>query len=333
MAHRRFPTSSILLGLLTLVMGASIAEAQQVPASQPSTQPGRGARAGRGPVALSPRDALPFSNTRIDAINPALPTLFIAGDSTAANGDPTHRGWGAVLVDYIDTSKLNIVNYAQGGISFPGYYQSRWPALVAALKPGDFVIVELGHNGGHLPGTGDETKEGPARTGGSDSITLHTYGWYVRTFIKDAKAKGTTPIISSTSIRNIWTNPNATFNEARILTQTEKYDPKNDRVERGMGDVMSNGERTMLVWARQVAQEEKVPFVDHSNIAADVYEKMGRENVQKFHPADRTHFGTDGAIVQAETLIAGLKALPEAPLVNVLNDKGKAIAAYKPANK
>ncbi len=38
----------------------------------------------------------------------------------------------------------------------------------------------------------------------------------------------------------------------------------------------------MLAWAKQVADEEKAPFVDHSNITADAYEKMGEQDVAKF---------------------------------------------------
>ena len=55
--------------------------------------------------------------------DPKLPTLFIAGDSTAAkNNDSDHRGWGAVLVDYFDTGKVNVVNRAIAGRSFRTYY-------------------------------------------------------------------------------------------------------------------------------------------------------------------------------------------------------------------
>jgi hypothetical protein len=57
---------------------------------------------------------------------------------------------------------------------------------------------------------------------------------------------------------------------------------------------------------------------------------MGFEAVQKFHPADHTHTSTDGAINNAETLIAGLKGLKDMPLTQYLNDKGKAIEAAPP---
>src|SRR2546423_1105718 len=210
--------------------------------TQPST---RGAR--RAPISTSPREQLPFTNGDLKSTDAALPTLFIAGDSTAArNNDADHRGWGAVLVDYFDTAKINLVNQAQGGASFPSYYAARWPAVVEAMKPGDFVVIEFGHNGGHLPGIGEEPRQGPARTGAAGpEVTLHTYGWYVRKFIPDARAKGATPIVSTTTVRNLWTNPNATFRDGSIVDKKEDYQPAGDRGERGMGQVMENGKRSM----------------------------------------------------------------------------------------
>ncbi|HWA09682.1 MAG TPA: rhamnogalacturonan acetylesterase [Opitutaceae bacterium] len=279
----------------------------------------------------SPRDDQPWSPTDFAAANPKLPTLVIAGDSTASTGDTAHRGWGAVLIDYFDPVRVNVVNRAIGGRSFRTFYgEGAWQKVVDGLKPGDFVVIEFGHNDGgpvadgpargDLPGVGDETQVVTKPNGASE--TVHTYGWYTRTFIRDVKAKGATPIVSSTTVRNMWSNPNASFRDAVITKKKDGYRPADDRVERGMGH--------MLEWARQVAAEEHVAFLDHSNITADTYEKAGREETAKFFPADHTHTSTEGAIRNAETLIAGLKALPDQPLVAFLNEKGKAIPAYRP---
>jgi len=59
------------------------------------------------------REHIPFTNGDLTNISILLPTLFIAGDSTAArNSTDIQRGWGAVLVDYFDTGKINLVNCA-----------------------------------------------------------------------------------------------------------------------------------------------------------------------------------------------------------------------------
>jgi lysophospholipase L1-like esterase len=222
--------------------------------------------------------------------------LVITGDSTAARGNPTHRGWGAPLIDYFDTNRINVVNRAIGGRSFRSYLrEKRWDQVVEALRPGDYVVIEFGHNdGGDLPGTGDETKEAALPAGGTE--TAHTYGWYVRKFARDAKAKGATPIVCSTTVRNIW-------NEGKV--------------ERGMGH--------MLEWARQVAEEENVLFLDHSDLIADRYEKLGPKAVKAFFPGDHTETSTAGAILNAEVFVSGLKRMTNMPLVGFLNDRGQAL--------
>lgn len=273
-----------------------------------------------GAASSYPREHIPFTNNGFTNINLALPTLLIAGDSTAArNNSDIQRGWGAVLVDYFDTGKINLVNYAQGGASFPSYYASRWPQVVSALKPGDFVVIEFGHNGGHLRGIGEDTRVG------LDGREIHTFGWYIRKFAADARSKGATPIISTPTVRNIWTNPDAKFNDSTIISKNESYNPVEDKVERSMGQPLANG---MISWASQICEQEKIAFVDHCQITAELYEKMGRDAVAKLFIQDHTHTTIEGAVLNAETFITGLKALKEMPLVNYLNEKGKALATH-----
>src|SRR5262245_44122692 len=115
--------------------------------AQPTTAP----TTGRTPMATIPRDQQPFTNESLTDLNPNLPTLFIAGDSTAARGNPGTRGWAALLVDYFDTTKVNLVNRAIGGQRF-NTYGPTWDGILGAMKPGDFVVIELGHNNGPLAG-------------------------------------------------------------------------------------------------------------------------------------------------------------------------------------
>jgi rhamnogalacturonan acetylesterase len=262
----------------------------------------------RIPVSGSPRDQLPFTNESLTNLNPNIPTLFITGDSTAATGMPSTRGWAALLVDYFDTTKMNLVNQAVGGARFNTYLaQGRWDKVLEAVKPGDFVVIEFGHNSGPLPGTGEETQATPSPSG--EPSTIHTHGWYVRKFIGDVRAKGGIPIVSTITLRNKWSDGK--------VERLKEQQP-------GLGG--------MSDWSRQVAKAEKALLVDHSNIIGDIYDKLGKDEVAKFFDgAEYLHTNTAGAIVNAEAFIAGLKTLPNMPLVLFLNDKGKAVAVYEPA--
>lgn len=278
----------------------------QVPATGPASRP-----TSRPAAVLSPRDRMPFTNGSAENLNPALPTLFIAGDSTAATGNAGTRGWAAILVDYFDTSKVNLVNQAVGGARFNGYIaEGRWDRLLNAVKKGDYVVIEFGHNSGPLAGIGEETQEVQGRGG---ATTVHTHGWYLRKMINDVKAKGATPIASTITPRKKWADGKV----ERLKEQTV-------------------GQGGMSDWTRQVAAAEKVLLVDHTNIIADKYDAMGEEAVSKFFtatPTEYLHTNTEGAILNCEAFIAGLKALPDMPLNGFLNEKGKAIPQYKAAGK
>src|SRR5690606_27530605 len=85
--------------------------------AQPNAQPAADRPA--YPQVTVARDSEPWTASQFDTLAPALPTLFLAGDSTADRGpDAWHRGWGAVLGDYFDTTRINVVNRARGGRSF-----------------------------------------------------------------------------------------------------------------------------------------------------------------------------------------------------------------------
>ena len=74
--------------------------------------------------------------------------------------EPTSAG-EITLPRSSDTSKINIANRAVAGRSSRSYYnEGRWDAVVAQLKPGDFVLIQMGHNdGGSGPdGVAKDTK-------------------------------------------------------------------------------------------------------------------------------------------------------------------------------
>ncbi len=301
------PLTVLLTGIALITLQSPAQQTPSATATAPATNPyTRPASQPASRPAPKPRDQLPFTNESLTNLKPDLPTLFIAGDSTAATGNATTRGWAALLIDYFDTSKVNLCNRAQGGARFNGYYAQNWPQLLAAVKPGDFVVIEFGHNSGPLPGIGDETQPAPPGRGGAPAAPLHTHGWYLRQFIQDVRAKKAIPIASTLTPRDLW---------------------KDGKVERLKEQVLGQG--GMSDWTRQVAATEKCLLVDHTNIIADAYDKLGEAPTDKLFGDHYLHTNTAGAIINCEAFIAGLKALPDMPLVEDLNDKGKAIKAYE----
>src|SRR6267154_846176 len=98
------------------------------------------------------------------------PTLFIIGDSTVRNRTKDQQGWGDPLAAHFDKAKIKVENRALGGRSSRTFLtEGLWDKVAAELKPGDFVLMQFGHNDGgsltqsraraSLKGTGEETQE------------------------------------------------------------------------------------------------------------------------------------------------------------------------------
>jgi lysophospholipase L1-like esterase len=237
-----------------------------------------------------------------------VPTVFVVGDSTASNG--ADLGWGSHLGDYFDPQKVLVVNRAMAGRSSRTFQtEGRWDRVLAELKSGDFVLIQFGHNDGglindkqrargSLPGLGDETREIDNEMTGRHEV-VHTFGWYMRKFIADTRAKGATPIVLSLTVRNIW---------------------KDGKVERGSG--------RFSPWAGEIARAEKAAFVDVTNIIADEYERLGQEKVQAFFPKDHTHTSGEAADLNAALIVSGLKDLPNCPVAGYLSAKGQKVKSY-----
>jgi rhamnogalacturonan acetylesterase len=234
-------------------------------------------------------------------LNPALPTLFIVGDSTARN--QADLGWGDHFAHYFDATKINIANRAMAGRSSRSYYnEGRWANVLAEMKPGDYVLIQMGHNDGgashpetdakaraSIKGIGDETVEytlpKPFSTGplaGQTAETIHTYGWYIRKYVADSRAKKVTPILLTVTIRNIWVNDA----------------DGNLHIERDMG---SRDDET------QLAASEQIPLIDMATVEADRLEALGQEKTALLFPIDHTHTSAEGAEGNAESVAIAIR--------------------------
>lgn len=244
--------------------------------------------------------------------DPGLPTLFFIGDSTVRNGSGDGAngqwGWGEPISAYFDSTRINVANRALGGRSSRTYLtQGYWDRLLTMLKPGDVVLMQFGHNDGGalndtlrargtLRGVGPETEEIDNLLTGQREV-VHTYGWYLRNYIADIRARGATPVVASPVPRKIW-------KEGAIVR--DRY----------------------AGWAQEVAEAEGVPFVDLHEAIARTYERLGPEAVERLFADERTHTNRAGAELNARSVIAVLKGLQENPLAPYLSEKAASVHAY-----
>ncbi len=92
----------------------------------------------------------------------AKPTIYVIGDSTASNAN--HRGWADPFADYFDGSKVNVVNRARAGRSSRTFVtEGLWDKVRDQLQPGDYVLIQFGHNDGGPPDKPPAADRYPAR--------------------------------------------------------------------------------------------------------------------------------------------------------------------------
>jgi len=242
------------------------------------------------------------------------PTLFIIGDSTVKNNTAGQQGWGDPLAEYFDKTKINVLNRAIGGRSSRTFLtEGRWDQILAEMKRGDFVLMQFGHNDGgaindtsrargSIRGTGDETQEIDNLLTKKHEV-VHSYGWYMRKYVSDTKAKGGAPIVLSPVPRKIW---------------------KDGKIARASGDYGK--------WAAELAKSEGALFVDLNEIIARRYEEMGPEKVNLLFADEHTHTNAAGAEINAASVVAGLKGLKSCSLCKYFSAKAKDVTAYKPSS-
>src|SRR5215510_10645930 len=82
------------------------------------------------------------------------PTLYIIGDSTVRNTNKEQWGWGTLISDLFDTTRIKVANHAIAGRSSRSFTnEGRWCRLDSLLQPGDYVLMQFGHNDGSYPDT------------------------------------------------------------------------------------------------------------------------------------------------------------------------------------
>ena len=240
------------------------------------------------------------------------PMVFITGDSTVKNKDKDEDGmwgWGSQAGIIFDPAKIVWENVAMAGRSSKTYLrEGRWEKVYNALQPGDFVLIQFGHNDicpindqkgrGVIPGTADTCHVYQMAADGHYEVA-YSFGWYLRKFIDDVREKGATPILLSLTPRNEWPGG--------------KIERRND---------------TYGKWYREVVEQTGVEFVDVHNISGDFLDKKfaskdetkSKARASKYFNHDHTHTSKLGAQMNARSVAQGLRQ-NKSPLANYLLKK------------
>lgn len=225
-------------------------------------------------------------------------TVFMIGDSTMANKPLTkenqERGWGQMLPVYLQ-GKIKVDNHAVNGRSSKSFIdEGRWDKVMSLIRPGDYVIIQFGHN--------DEKVKSPDRytvPGGSFDDNL-------RRFVNDTRSKGATPVLMNSIVRRNF--PPQSMLDVASESDDRQKEWKGSYPEEGVILVDTHG--AYLDSPRNVANETGVTFIDMNKLTHELVQSLGAGNSRDLFmwiPAGTYEFCPKGKIDNTHlTVIGGL---------------------------
>ncbi|MCM1972909.1 rhamnogalacturonan acetylesterase [Streptomyces sp. G1] len=191
-------------------------------------------------------------------------TVFIAGDSTAAQkyaDAAPETGWGMALPFFLHR-QLDVANHAVNGRSSKSFVdEGRLDALLAAVRPGDLLLIQFAHN--------DEKTEDPTRY----TEPWTTYQDHLRLYIEGARSRGARPVLAT-------------------AVERRRFDAEGNARP-------SHGEYPAAM--RALAAQERVALLDIQALSLELWQSLGVEETKKYFnwtatEQDNTHFNPPGAI-------------------------------------
>lgn len=214
--------------------------------------------------------------------------IYTIGDSTMADkvkpDENPEKGWCQVLPSFFDLDKVTIDNKAVNGRSTKSFInEKRWESIYNFLKPGDYVLIQFGHNDEKLA---DSTRYTNPHT---------AYRHNLIRFVIETRKKGAIPILFSSIARR-------NFNEQGVLIGTHGDYPLETRL---------------------VAQEYQVPFIDLEYFSELLEQSYGVEKSKELHlyfkmgehpyypegKSDDTHLSLKGATEIAKIAVQELRKM------------------------
>lgn len=212
-------------------------------------------------------------------------TVFLAGDSTMAEKRPEKRpetGWGEFLVRHFDARKVRVENHAQNGRSTRTFIaEGRWQAVVERLKPGDFVLIQFGHN--------DSSKEKLDRYTPPDDYRANL----VR-FVAEVRARKATPVLLTPVVRRRFDDRGAFYDTHGEYPEIVRRVAAGERV--ALIDMHRRSEQVLKDYGAEASKKLFLQLApdEHANYPQGVN--------------DNTHFSPRGAELMASLAVEGIRA-------------------------
>jgi lysophospholipase L1-like esterase len=198
-------------------------------------------------------------------------TVFLAGDSTVTDQpfEPA-ASWGQMLPRWFG-SDVAVANHAESGETLKSFLTAlRLDKLLSAVKPGDWVFIQFGHN--------DSKAQWPQTHAEAGT----TYEAYLRVYVAEVRRRGGLPVLVTPVHRRVFDE------QGRIRNTHGNY----------------------VEAVKAVGAAEGVPVVDLAAMSAALYEALGPERAALAFSnggRDITHHNNYGAYQLARAVVAAIQ--------------------------
>lgn len=244
-------------------------------------------------------------------------TIFMIGDSTMAdkplNKEKQERGWGQLLPIYL-RGAVKVENHAMNGRSSKSFInEGRWEKVRTSIRPGDYVIIQFGHN--------DEKFNNPKVYTEVGS----TFDANLRKYVEETRTQGGIPILMNSIVRrNFPKNAKATVavtGEDKQKTWKGTTNPDEE------GTILVDTHGEYIIVPEKIAKETGTTFINMNKLTHELVQKLGPTlsrdlfmwipaGVYEFCPEgkiDNTHLNVNGAVqisgIAAQALAAQVPGL------------------------
>ena len=246
---------------------------------------------------------LQFSDARpcvaaveIEKVDDAI-TVFLIGDSTVTDQATEPYGtWGQLLGRWFKPP-VAIANHAESGQTLKAFrFQRRWDKVMEAMRPGDYVFMQFGHNDlnqrGHDAMWAREDKAGDWVNTHSEANT--DYKWLLASYAVEVKRRGGIPVIVSPMTK----------------------------VDLRTGTINATGLGEYPKAAREAAELAGAAFIDLNAMSVDVMRALGLELDRKAY-VDGLHTNTYGGYLLSRCVVTGIKQAKLGLAEHLVDDAGE----------
>ena len=131
------------------------------------------------------------SDITIQPADSDITTVYLCGNSTVVDQDrEPWASWGQMITRWFDTG-VAIANYAESGRRLNSFTaENRLKKILSLIKPGDYLLVEFGHN--------DQKEKTPG------AGAYYNFAYQLKLFVDEARLRGAIPVFCTPTQRRFF---------------------------------------------------------------------------------------------------------------------------------